>query len=133
MLSGIHYRKFLATLVVLPFLVACTTQEEWLQRKRHYPEWEFSTRQVNHYSFSWEMQGDEVILPVQVFSTQDEVWLQFAPHQTIPTVLGIEASTNKEQVLKVYHNPPYLVLKGHHSQLRLRWQDSEAIVWHRPK
>ncbi len=103
------------------------------KKKRHYPDWEFSARQVNSYSFAWEMQGDSQVLPLQVFSTQDEVWLQFEQGQVIPAIFSIDSQTQAEQVLKIHRNPPYIVLKGHYSQLRLRWQDKEAIVWHRPR
>ncbi|MDY3332007.1 MAG: TrbG/VirB9 family P-type conjugative transfer protein [Pelistega sp.] len=123
----------LGVLLALLLLAACTTQADWLQKKRHYPDWEFTARQVNNYSFAWEMHGDNGVLPVQVFSTQDEVWLQFASGQVIPAIFSVDPRTQTEQILKVHNNPPYIVLKGHHSQLRLRWQDREAIVWHRPK
>lgn len=119
--------------VMLPMVVGCTTQVDWLQKKRHYPDWEYNARQVNNYSFAWEMQGDNNVLPLQVFSTQDEVWLQFALGQVIPAIFSIDPRTQAEQVLKTHRNPPYIVLKGHYSQLRLRWQDKEAIVWHRPR
>ncbi len=127
------HRLYVFTMLVLPIMAGCTTQTDWLQKKRHYPDWEFSARQVNSYSFAWEMQGDSQVLPLQVFSTQDEVWLQFEQGQVIPAIFSIDPQTQAEQVLKIHRNPPYIVLKGHYSQLRLRWQDKEAIVWHRPR
>lgn len=125
--------KSVFVFAVSSLMFGCTTQADWLQKKRHYPDWEFSARQVNSYSFSWEMQGDSQVLPVQVFSTQDEIWLQFELGQVIPAIFSIDPQTQAEQVLKTHRNPPYIVVKGHYSQLRLRWQDKEAIVWHRPR
>lgn len=148
-LSNTHLSKRLCLLSLLglaTLLSACSTQPEWLQKKRNYPNWELSSRQVNQYSFHWEMTGDQAILPVQVFSTQHEVWLQFPEYATIPAIFevddrwdlvqGADGYTTQETgeiPLRYHHNRPYIVLKGNPSRLRLRLGHYEAIIWHTPR
>lgn len=140
----IFQRLSLLSLVVL--LSACSIQPEWVQRKRHYPDWEHSSRRVNQYSFNWEMTGDQAILPIQVFSTQDEVWLHFPEHVTIPAIFevderwdlvqtdeGYQTQQSSETPLRFHRNPPYIVLKGNPSRLRLRLGHYEAALWHSPR
>ncbi len=138
--------RLLGLLSLSALLTACSTQPEWLQKKRNYPNWELSSRQVNQYSFHWEMTGDQAILPVQVFSTQNEVWLQFPEHATIPAIFevderwdlvqGADGYTTQETgeiPLRYHRNAPYIVLKGNPSRLRLRLGHYEAILWHTPR
>lgn len=146
--STFHLSRVLQRLCLLSligFLAACLTQADWLQRKRHYPHWEYSSRQVNHYSFNWEMSGDQQILPIQAFSTQDEVWLHYPEHTTIPAIfevnddartpidLSLNSQPSSETPLRYHRNPPYIVLKGHPARLRLRLGHYEASVWHTPR
>ena len=105
-----------------------------------------SSRKVNQYSFHWEMTGDQAILPIQVFSTQDEVWLHFPEHATIPAIFevderwdlvqaedGYTAQLNSEKPLRFHRNSPYIVLKGNPQRLRLRLGHYEAVIWHSPR
>ncbi|WP_261796388.1 TrbG/VirB9 family P-type conjugative transfer protein [Pelistega indica] len=96
------------------------------------PDWEFSPRSVNQYSFAWQMQGDEALLPMQVFSTQDEVWVELWPTQTVPAILSIDPKTQQQTVQNVYRNYPYVVVKGHFAQLLLKRGDKEVFLWHKP-
>lgn len=114
------------------FLTACTTtQPEWLQTKRHYPSWQLSATEVNQYSFEWEMSGDQEVLPELVFSTQNEIWLRFYPQQELPVIVGIDAKTQREKVLKMYQNPPYVVLRAPYATLKLRGLNGEkGMIWH---
>lgn len=116
---------------VLVLLSACTTQPEWLQTKRHYPNWQFRATQVNQYSFEWEMSGDQEVLPELVFSTQNEIWLRFYPMQAFPVIMGVDAKTQREKVLKIHYNPPYVVLRAPYATLKLRGANGEeGMIWH---
>ncbi len=141
-----HITTRLSLLCLITLLSACSIQPEWLQRKRNYPDWELSSRKVNQYSFHWEMTGDQAILPIQVFSTQDEVWLHFPEHATIPAIFevderwdlvhaedGYTAQLNSEKPLRFHRNSPYIVLKGNPQRLRLRLGHYEAVIWHSPR
>ncbi|NOL50292.1 TrbG/VirB9 family P-type conjugative transfer protein [Pelistega europaea] len=120
-----------ALIAVVVSLTACTTQPEWLQKKRHYPDWQLSPTEVNQYSFEWEMSGDQEVLPELVFSTQSEIWMRFLPHQNIPVIMGVDAKTQQERVLKIHHNPPYVVLRAPYATLRLRGAGGEkGVIWH---
>ncbi|NEN75730.1 TrbG/VirB9 family P-type conjugative transfer protein [Pelistega sp. NLN82] len=124
-------KRYLTGFMGILLLSACSTQADWLQKKRHYPDWEFSTRTVNQYSFKWDMIGDETIFPQQVFSTQDEVWIQLKENATIPVIFKVDKDSRVE-VLKYYHNPPYIVLKGQYTQLRLQEGDRQVWLKQRP-
>ena len=123
--------RFFVWLSLLALLAGCTTQPEWLQRKRHYPDWQLSPTEVNQYSFEWEMEGDKKVLPELVFSTQSEIWMRFRHRQSIPVIIGIDGRTQQEKVLKIHHNPPYVVLRAPYATLRLRGAGGEeGVIWH---
>lgn len=109
--------KFLYFLIPLFLLSACSTQPEWLQRKRQYHGWEHSTRQLHDYSFDWHLSGSADAMPLQVFSASDELWIQWPRHRQLPVVVGIGAD-GRRQVLSYHRQLPYLVIKDHWSQLQ---------------
>lgn len=108
-------------------LSACSTQPEWLQRKRHYHGWEHSTRQVNAYNFDWVINGAAEAAPLQVFSASDEIWVQWPQTRPVPVIIAVD-ERGRSQVLSVHEQPPYLVVKGSWPVLRfhVRGQQAEA-------
>lgn len=128
-----HKGKPFFLMLGLVLLAGCTTQPEWLQKKRYYPDWQFSATEVNHYSFEWEMDGDKAVLPELVFSTQSEIWMRFRPNQEIPVILGIDTKNQREKVLKVHYSPPYVVLKAPYATLQLHGiTGGRGRIWHTP-
>lgn len=115
-------------LLLSTVVTGCATQPEWLARKRLYPEWEISNRSVNQYSFDWSVTGDPLIAPVQVFSTGNEIWLQFAPGANIPAIFALQKED--EKALPYYRNEPYIVIKGHWPDLLLRFGSHQARARH---
>lgn len=111
------FSKSLFFLVALFFLTACSTQPEWLQRKRQYHGWEQSSRQVHDYSFDWHLSGSTYALPQQVFSASDELWVQWPSYRELPVIVGIDSAGNR-QVLSYHRQSPYLVIKDHWPQLQ---------------
>ncbi|MDD3758933.1 MAG: TrbG/VirB9 family P-type conjugative transfer protein [Advenella sp.] len=107
-----------ACVLVAGMLTGCATQPEWLVRKRLYPQWEVSNRSVNQYSFDWSLSGDPEIAPLQVFSTGNEIWLQFEPEAAIPAIFAVQAKGEKP--LPYYRNDPYIIIKGNWAELSLR-------------
>ncbi|WP_028883872.1 TrbG/VirB9 family P-type conjugative transfer protein [Taylorella asinigenitalis] len=113
-------------------LAACGSQPSWLMKKRFFPGWQHSPRFVNSYDFDWHMKGTQHILPKQVFSTENEVWFEFPDLNVIdglPMIFSLDPYRGKEKIMKIYQNPPYLVIKGRHSQIRIRHKNADAVVW----
>lgn len=119
------------TLGACLLLTACTSQPLWSQQKRYAPQWEYSPRQVNQYSFAWQAQGDAALWPRQTFSTGQEVWLEYDSSR-IPTFFAVDPKTQQLTLLKPFFNPPYVVLKGDHHWLQLRSQEGQAELFHLP-
>lgn len=111
------FSKVLFFLIPLLFLNACSTQPEWLQRKRQYHGWEYSSRQLHDYSFDWHISGSSYASPIQVFSASDELWVQWPAHKELPVIVGID-SEGRRQVLSYHQQRPYLVIKDHWPQLQ---------------
>lgn len=119
--------KFLFSLIFLVFLTACSTQPEWLQRKRQYHGWEHSTRQTHDYSFDWLISGSAYASPQQVFSASDEMWVQWPKGRELPVIVGIDEE-GRRQVLSFHRQRPYLVVKGHWPQLQFTVSREQAYA-----
>ena len=117
--------RFLLFLIPLFLLSACSTQPEWLQRKRQYHGWEHSARQVHDYSFDWHLSGSADAMPQQVFSTSDEIWVQWAKHKAPPVIVGI-GTDGRRQVLSYHSKSPYLVIKDNWSELQFTVGSEQA-------
>ncbi|ADU92149.1 TrbG/VirB9 family P-type conjugative transfer protein [Taylorella equigenitalis] len=124
--------KFALICLTSSLFVACGSQPGWLMKKRFFPGWQHSPRYVNNYDFNWHTKGSQKALPVQVFSTDNEVWMEFPDLNVIdglPIIFSLDPFTGKEKIMKVHQNPPYLVIKGQHSQIKIRYRNNEAVVW----
>ena len=119
------YSKFLFFLIPLFLLSACSTQPEWLQRKRQYHGWEYSARQVHDYSFDWHLSGSADAMPRQVFSASDEIWVQWAKYRELPVIVWIGADGSR-QVLSYHNQLPYLVIKDHWPELQFTVGSEQA-------
>ncbi len=72
----------------------------------------------DHFDFNWQLSGDPEVAPLQVFAGGQEIWLQFAPGQELPAILG--QTPAGEQPLAYQRREPYIVLSGHWQALVLR-------------
>lgn len=84
--------------------------------------------------FSWKLSGDKSVAPLQVFSDEKYIWLQWQPNQTLPAIFGVTAQG--EQLASYARNGPYttldahwtgLVFRGAHRQARAR-RSSDALI-----
>lgn len=114
-------------IILTLFLSACSTQPEWLQRKREYHGWEYSSRQVNDYSFDWVVSGSSIASPQQVFSASDELWVQWPTNKELPVIIGID-DKGRRQVLSYHRRLPYLVIKNHWPQLQFNLAGERAYA-----
>ncbi|MDK6203345.1 MULTISPECIES: hypothetical protein [Oligella] len=119
--------KSLSLLFLLLLLSACSTQPDWLQRKRQYHGWEYSTRQVHDYSFDWHISGAAYASPQQVFSASDELWVQWPAERELPVIVGIDHA-GRRQVLSYHRQLPYLVIKDHWPILQFNLAGEQAYA-----
>lgn len=77
------------------------------------PGWRAAAAGVPGFRFDWRLSGDPAVAPMQVFDDGRETWLQFAPGQPLPAILGVAA--DGERVLPYARRDPYVVVAG-------RWQ-----------
>ena len=109
--------KLISFFILLFLLTACSTQPDWLQRKRHYHGWEHASRQLHDYSFDWQLSGAAAAQPLQVFSASDELWVQWPEYRELPVIVGI-GTDGQRHVLSYHRQLPYLVIKNHWPQLQ---------------
>lgn len=120
---------FKSLFLIIPVLLlsACSTQPDWVQRKRQYHGWEYSTRQVHDYSFDWHISGSGYASPQQVFSASDELWVQWPAERELPVIIGID-QYGRRQVLSYHRQLPYLVIKDHWPTLQFNLAGEQAYA-----
>lgn len=70
------------------------------------------------YAFDWSLSGDREVAPLQVFSGQDSVWLQFPEGMAVPAIFVADEAG--ERPVPHVVQPPYVVIAGDHRRLVLR-------------
>ena len=79
--------------------------------------------------FSWHLSGDRRVAPRQVFSDQGRIWLQWHPHQAVPSVF-VEQFGNW-QVVDQQPYGQYTVIEGHWPRLRFQGGQLQAMAVYR--
>lgn len=83
--------------------------------------------------FNWHLSGDRRVAPRQVFSDQGRIWLQWHPHQAVPTVFADQFGS--WQVVDQQVHGQYTVVDG--AWQRLMFQGGQlkamAVYRHAPK
>jgi hypothetical protein len=96
-------------------LGACTS---WSANGGPGASWQAAEPAAGGFRFDWRLSGDPAVAPVQVFDNGREVWLQFAPGQSLPAVFGVRG--DGEHALPYARRHPYVVVKGEWAVLRFR-------------
>lgn len=78
----------------------------------------------DHFSFAWQLSGDRLVGPLQVFDNGHKTWLQFAPEQAIPAIFA--QSESGDLPVSYKRSAPYIVLDGVWPHLRFQGGHSEA-------
>lgn len=63
------------------------------------------------YDFSWQLSGDRASAPLQVFSTPNGVWLQFAHSKNIPAIFG-RFDDGRQTLVTPRLSLPYVFVPG---------------------
>jgi hypothetical protein len=75
-------------------------------------------------NFAWKLSGDRSVAPLQVFSDDTHIWLQWLPNQTLPAIFGV--IENVEQLATYELEGPYTKLEGRWSGLVFRGAQLQA-------
>ena len=71
------------------------------------------------FDFDWQLAGDRAVAPLQVFSGDAGVWLQFAATNNLPAIFGLSPNGG-ERLLDFRIQAPYVYLAGRWLALRFR-------------
>jgi hypothetical protein len=71
-----------------------------------------------HYDFHWRLAGDAQVAPLQVFSGEGRIWLQFPPGRTLPALFADTAQGI--QPLPYLRQEPYIIVDGDWTALVFR-------------
>jgi len=76
--------------------------------------------------FNWHLSGDRRVAPRQVFSDQGRIWLQWHPHQAVPTVFVQQVGGWR--VIEQRPQGQYTVIEGPWQQLRFQGGHLQAMA-----
>ncbi|MEZ2721573.1 TcpQ domain-containing protein [Paenalcaligenes hominis] len=113
--------KAITVAVLLVGLSGCEHTHTWAQR--------FSFLQpplssAEQFDFNWQLSGAREVAPLQLFSTPQQIWLQFAPEQNLPAIFALEAG--RHRVVQYQRSEPYVIIKGNWQQLIFKGAHLEA-------
>lgn len=115
-------RRVVITCGLVATLSACAHTNSWVPRLGFLSA---PVPSAAHFDFNWELRGDRDIAPVQLFSSNKEIWLQFMDQQALPAIFAQE---NEQLIpLQYKHQAPYVIIQGTWSQLVFR---GGALVAH---
>lgn len=120
------YKKITAA-VLLWLLSGCEHTQSWAQ---HFSFLQPSPSSAEQFDFNWKLSGDREVAPLQVFSTPQQIWLQFTPTQPIPAIFALEAQ--QHTLLTYKHSEPYVVITGEWKQLLFKGASLEAQARYSP-
>lgn len=120
------YKK-ITVAVLLWFLSGCEHTQSWAQ---HFSFLQPAPSSAEQFDFNWKLSGDREVAPLQVFSTPQQIWLQFTPAQPIPAIFALEAQQQK--LLTYKQSEPYVVITGGWKQLLFKGASLEAKARYTP-
>lgn len=80
--------------------------------------WSQTQAAAGAYNFDWQLSGEPLVAPLQVFDDGRETWLQFAPGQAVPAIFGLTPAG--ELALPYVQRDPYVVVVGRWQTLLMR-------------
>lgn len=114
----------LATALSL-LLSGCEHTHSWAQTFSFMRTHQESAEQ---FDFNWRLSGAREVAPLQIFSTNDQLWLQFEVAQAIPAIFAVDKG--RQIPLSYKHAEPYVVIKGNWHELLFRGAALEAKAFY---
>lgn len=86
---------------------------------------------AEQFDFNWRLSGAREVAPLQIFSANDQLWLQFDIEQNIPAIFAVEKG--RQIPLSYKRSDPYILIKGNWQELVFRGASLEAKAqYHAP-
>lgn len=114
--------KLLLLSVVLSIMLSgCEHTHSWAQT--------FSFMRTHHneaeqFDFNWRLSGAREVAPLQIFSANNQLWLQFGVEQNIPAIFALQKG--RQIPLSYKRSDPYIIIKGDWQELVFRGAALEA-------
>ncbi|AWB33520.1 hypothetical protein DBV39_07135 [Orrella marina] len=105
-----------AALAGVLVLSGCSSDKDGSARTLRPPADQFQL--IGEPDFDWYLSGDRRVAPLQIFSDQWRVWLQWHPGQPVPSVFVLDAG--QWQVAEPRRHGKFSVIDGQWRQLRFQ-------------
>lgn len=118
---------FLLATVLSVLLSGCEHTHSWAQTfsSMHHHE-----EGAEQFDFNWRLSGAREVAPLQIFSANDQLWLQFGADQNIPAIFAVEKG--RQIPLSYKRSDPYVLIKGNWHELVFRGAALEAKAQYQP-
>jgi len=126
-LDGWFGLSFLTGIFVVTVLTSCSVQDTVLNPAS--VPINDSSSWVGNPDFNWHLNGDKRVAPRQVFSGGGRIWIQWHPHQAVPSIFA--RVFDQWRVVELRQQAQYTVIEGHASELRFQGGSLVAYALHR--
>lgn len=83
---------------------------------------------AEQFDFNWRLSGAREVAPLQIFSANEQLWLQFGVDQNIPAIFAVEKG--RQIPLSYKRSDPYVLVKGNWQELVFRGASLEAKAYY---
>lgn len=128
---GIRSKSFCAALSIglAAGLSGCAVHDTEMSFHRQPKSDQLADLLIGEPDFNWHLSGDRRVAPRQVFSDQGRVWLQWHPHQAVPTVFVDHLGGWR--VVQQQPHGQYTVIDGAWQRLRFQGGQLQATAVYR--
>lgn len=106
-------------------LGGCADLPPWLALPGQ-PQGSVSYSDPGSYSFDWQLSGDKLVAPLQLFDNGNDTWLQFPAEQSVPAIF--ENGVQGQRPLLHERQGPYVVIRGVYPELVFRGGHLQATA-----
>ncbi len=114
-------KKLLLTVALGLMLSGCEHTHSWAQAFSFMHTHQDGAEQ---FDFNWRLSGAREVAPLQIFSANEQLWLQFGVDQNIPAIFAVEKG--RQIPLAYKRSDPYILIKGNWQELVFRGAALEA-------
>ncbi|WP_298050241.1 TcpQ domain-containing protein [uncultured Paenalcaligenes sp.] len=120
-------KTILGVALLTTTLTACEHTHSWAQT---FSFMQPIKKEASQYDFNWRLSGDREVAPLQVFSANNQLWLQFAVEQNIPAIFALE--NGRHIPLSYKRSDPYIIVSGAWQHLLFRGAALQAQAHYSP-
>ena len=114
-------KRLLLAVLLSSLLSGCEHTHSWAQT---FAFMQSQPAGAEQFDFNWRLSGAREVAPLQIFSANNQLWLQFAVEQNIPAIFAVK---NGQQIPLTYkRSEPYVLIQGDWHELVFRGAALEA-------